>query len=85
MSRIQSELKTNHVVFYSVTMHQWVSLRTLANSEDPDEMPRPSSPVGQDGERRTTFLAEYAFRRVPFSVSANFTFYSDFIQSAKIY
>ena len=27
---------------------------------------RPSSPVRQDGERRTTFLAEYAFRRVPF-------------------
>ena len=27
---------------------------------------RPSSPVRQDGERRTTFLDEYAFRRVPF-------------------
>ena len=27
---------------------------------------RPSSSVRQDGERRTTFLAEYAFRRVPF-------------------
>ena len=30
---------------------------------------RPSSPVWQDGERRTTFLAEYAFRRVPFRVT----------------
>ena len=46
---------------------------------------RPSSPVRQDGERRTTFLAEYAFPRIPFLVSAHFTFYSDFIQSAKIY
>ena len=27
---------------------------------------RPSSPVRQDGERRTTFLDVYAFRRVPF-------------------
>ena len=27
---------------------------------------RPSSPVRQDGERRTTLLDEYAFRRVPF-------------------
>ena len=34
---------------------------------------------GEDGERRTTFLAKYAFRRVPFLVSAHFTFYSDFI------
>ena len=27
---------------------------------------RPSSPVRQDGERRTTFLDGYALRRVPF-------------------
>ena len=29
-------------------------------------IPRPSSPVRQDGERRTTFLDEFAFRRVSF-------------------
>ena len=38
------------------------------------EMSRPSSPVRQDGERRTTFLDEYAFRRVPF-----FTFWLIFL------
>ena len=27
---------------------------------------KPSSPVRQDGERRTTILDEYAFRRAPF-------------------
>ena len=27
---------------------------------------RPSSPIRQDGERRSTSLDEYAFRRVPF-------------------
>ena len=37
--------------------------------------PRPSSPVRQDGERRTTFLDEYALRRVPFFlVLAHFIF-----------
>ena len=35
---------------------------------------RPSSPVRQDGERRTTFLAEYAFRRVLFSRFGSFYF-----------
>ena len=35
---------------------------------------RPSSPVRQDGERRTTFLTEYAFRRVPFSRFGSFYF-----------
>ena len=33
---------------------------------------RPSSPVRQDGERRTTFLDEYAFRLVPFSRFGSF-------------
>ena len=37
-------------------------------------MTRPSSPVRQDGERRTTFFAEYAFRRFPFSRFDSFYF-----------
>ena len=37
-------------------------------------LPRPSSPVRQDGERRTTFLDEYAFRRVPYSYFGSFFF-----------
>ena len=35
---------------------------------------RPSSPVRQDGERRTTFLDEYAFCHVPFSRLGSFFF-----------
>ena len=44
-----------------------------------------ASLAGRWAPRRTTFLAEYAFRRVPFLVSAHFTFHSDFIQSAKLF
>ena len=40
----------------------------------PDPDTRPLSPVRQDGERRTTFWAEYAFRRVPFSRFGSFYF-----------
>ena len=39
--------------------NNWIKQRFNFNS-------RPSSPVRQDGERRTTFFDEYAFRRVPF-------------------
>ena len=62
-----------------------VSIQSRATIGPPVKNSRPSSPVRQDGERQTTFLAEYSFRRVPFLVSAHFTLYSDFIQSAKIY
>ena len=37
-----------------------------------DACTRPSSPVRQDGERRTTFLNEYALRLVPFSRFGSF-------------
>ena len=37
---------------------------------------RPSLPVRQDGERQTTFLAEYAFRRVLFSRFGSFYFFT---------
>ena len=36
------------------------------NLDNSELSARPSSPVRQDGERRTTFLDEYAFRRVSF-------------------
>ena len=46
---------------------------------------RPSSPVWQGGERRTTFWAQYASRRVPFfSFWLILHFTSDFIQSDAI-
>ena len=46
----------------------------LIPSTSCDLCTRPSSPVRQDGERRTTFLDEYAFRRVPFSRFGSFFF-----------